>query len=237
MAFEAAKQFGKFSRLLSGFEAAQLHITLPDFHNLVLRQQQFELSILQGNLERIDQCETGIRFLQNQKEIVDIFENIKNNPAIPLRVVHHDAKINNVLFDLGTDKGLCVIDLDTVMPGYYFSDVGDMLRTYLSPAGEEDSDFSKIEIREEYFQEIVNGYFGEMQFVLSNAEKQFFVYAGKFAVYMQAIRFLTDYLLNDTYYAIQYETQNHVRANNQIELLKKYLAKEDRLNSIIESYS
>jgi thiamine kinase-like enzyme len=174
--------------------------------------------------------------LQNQNQIVEIFENIQKKPAIPLRVVHHDAKISNVLFDLGTDRGLCVIDLDTVMPGYYFSDVGDMLRTYLSPAGEEDSEFSKIEIREDYFEEIAKGYFGEMQSVLSQAEKQLFVYAGKFAIYMQAIRFLADYLMNDTYYSIQYKTQNLVRANNQVELLKRYSEKEDRLNQIIRSF-
>jgi thiamine kinase-like enzyme len=236
LAYEAAKQFGKFSRLLSHFEPSALHITLPDFHNLTLRQQQFHEAVQQGNSQRIAECAESIGFLQNQTQIVEIFESIQKNPAIPLRVVHHDAKINNVLFDLGTDRGLCVIDLDTVMPGYYFSDVGDMMRTYLSPAGEEDSAFSKIEIREDYFEEIAKGYFGEMQSVLSQAEKQLFVYAGKFAIYMQAIRFLADYLMNDTYYSIQYQTQNLVRANNQVELLKRYSEKEDRLNQIIRSF-
>ncbi len=236
LACEAAKQFGKFSRLLSDFEASDLHITLPDFHNLTLRQQQFQSAVQQGNSERITECEESIRFLQSQNQIVEIFESIQKNPDIPLRVVHHDAKISNVLFDLGTDRGLCVIDLDTVMPGYYFSDVGDMMRTYLSPAGEEDPAFNKIEIREEYFEEIAKGYFGEMQSVLSQAEKQLFVYAGKFAIYMQAIRFLADYLMNDTYYSIQYKTQNLVRANNQIELLRRYSEKEDRLNQIIRSF-
>ncbi len=152
-----------------------------------------------------------------------------------MRVVHHDAKINNVLFDIGNDAGLCVIDLDTVMPGYYISDVGDMLRTYLSPVSEEESDLSRIVIREEYFREIAKGYLGEMQLSLSLEEKQYFVYAGKFAIYMQALRFLTDYLYDDIYYSTKYRNQNLIRANNQITLLQRYMEKEDRLNEILNS--
>ena len=140
------------------------------------------------------------------------------------------------LFDIGTDKALCVIDLDTVMTGYYISDVGDMLRTYLSPAGEEESDFSLIRIREDYFQEIVKGYLGEMRSELSDEELLYFVYAGKFAIYMQAIRFLGDYLNNDRYYLVRYPDQNLVRANNQCELLKQYIGKEDQLNEILMNY-
>src|SRR5690606_6751457 len=94
-------------------------------------------------------------------------------------------------------KGLCVIDLDTVMPGYFISDVGDMMRTYLSAVSEEETDFNKIAIRKEFFKAIYDGYMGEMQDVLTDAEKPYFVYAGKFIIYMQAIRFLADYLQND----------------------------------------
>jgi len=236
LAYEAARQFGKFTRLLSKFEPAQLNITLPAFHDLTRRQQQFESAIQNGNKQRIAQSVESIAYLNNQKEIVEIFESIKDNPSFPLRVVHHDAKINNVLFDLGTDLGLCVIDLDTVMPGYYISDVGDMFRTYLTPASEEESDFSRIGIREDYFREIANGYLEEMQSELSEEEKKYFVYAGKFAIYMQAIRFLGDYLNNDTYYSFQYETQNLIRANNQVELLKKFTEKEQILDEIIKSF-
>jgi thiamine kinase-like enzyme len=236
LAYEAANQFGKFARLLSKFDTAQLHITISGFHNLTLRQQQFEAAKQKGNPERIAQAAESISFLRDQQEIVEIFERIKNNPSFILRVVHHDAKINNVLFDLGTDKGLCVIDLDTVMAGFYISDVGDMLRTYLSPASEEEPDFSKIEIREEYFNEIVKGYLGEMQSELSEVEKQYFVYAGKFSIYLQAIRFLTDYLNNDIYYNIQYGEQNLIRANNQVVLLKKFIEKEKELNKILSSF-
>jgi thiamine kinase-like enzyme len=235
LAFEAAKQFGKFTSLLNQFDASDLHITLPDFHNLSLRQQQFETSLKTGNKKRIMEAGETIAFLRTQRPLVETYEKIKNDPSFTLRVVHHDAKINNVLFDISNDTGLCVIDLDTVMPGYYISDVGDMLRTYLSPASEEESDFSKIEIRENYFLEIVKGYLGEMHSELSNEELQYFVYAGKFAIYMQAIRFLTDYLSDDIYYSISYKDQNLIRANNQSALLIHFIKKEDRLNEILKS--
>jgi thiamine kinase-like enzyme len=235
LAYEAAKQFGKFTSLLNKFDASALHITLPDFHNLTLRQQQFENSLRTGNKQRIEESGETIAFLRTQKPLVETYEKIKSDPSFTLRVVHHDAKINNVLFDIGNDSGLCVIDLDTVMPGYYISDVGDMLRTYLSPAGEEEPDFSRIEIREDYFQQIVKGYLGEMHSELSNEEIQYFVYAGKFAIYMQAIRFLTDYLTDDIYYSTSYKNQNLIRANNQSALLMSFIKKEDRLNEILNS--
>jgi thiamine kinase-like enzyme len=235
LAYEAAKQFGKFTKLLSGFDTAQLHITLPDFHNLSLRQQQYEHAIQYGNEKRIAESAESIIFLKEQKGIVETFERIKRSSSFPTRVIHHDAKINNVLFDVGTDQGLCVIDLDTVMPGYYISDVGDMLRTYLSPAGEEDAAYGHIGVREDFFREIAKGYLEEMQSELTEEEKQYFVYAGKFAIYMQAIRFLADYLNNDTYYSIRYEKQNLIRANNQVELLKRFIEKENRLEQILKS--
>jgi len=236
LAFEAAKQFGKFTRLLSAFDPTQLHITLPDFHNLALRYRQFLQALQTGTPERLEKSSACQAFLHSQQGIVKQFEAALKKPAFTQRVIHHDAKINNVLFDLGTHLGLCVIDLDTVMAGYYISDIGDMLRTYLSPAGEEESDGHLIEIREAYFQQIVEGYLGEMQFQLSDEELSYFVYAGKFAIYLQAIRFLTDYLNNDRYYLTQYPDHNLVRANNQVILLQRYLEKEVRLNQILENY-
>ena len=152
-----------------------------------------------------------------------------HNPSFKLRVTHHDTKISNVLFNQ-EDKGLCVIDLDTVMPGYFISDVGDMIRTYLSPANEEEKDFSKIEIREEYFSAIWKGYMSEMNDELSTEEKNHFIYAGKFMIYMQAIRFLTDHLNNDIYYGAKYPGHNLVRAGNQAVLLQRLLEKEALLS-------
>ena len=131
------------------------------------------------------------------------------------------------------DKGLCVIDLDTVMPGHFISDAGDMIRTYLSPVSEEEKDFSKIEIRENYFVSIFKGYMSEMSEELTVGEKNHFIYAGKFMIYMQAIRFLTDHLNNDIYYGAKYENQNFVRAGNQSTLLKRLIENEKKLMDLI----
>src|SRR5688572_9345457 len=144
-AFEAAFQFGTFTRNLSDFDASQLHITIPDFHNLSLRYSQFENSLQHGSSSRIKQSKHLIEEIKNHTHILAEFEKIQTNKNVKKRVTHHDTKISNVLFD-EQGKGLCVIDLDTIMPGYFISDVGDMFRTYLSPANEEEKDFSKIEV-------------------------------------------------------------------------------------------
>ncbi len=219
-AYEAARQFGKFSRLLTGLDVKELKITLPDFHNLTLRYEQFENALQLGNPERISKASDLISFLQKHKKIVDEYETCKQ--LIKSRCTHHDTKISNVLFD-EADKGLCVIDLDTVMPGFFISDVGDMMRTYICPVSEEESDFSRIVMRKEFYEAIINGYLSEMGEELSEAEKHYTPYAGKFMIYMQAIRFLTDHINNDAYYGAKYEGHNFVRAANQATLLKRFM--------------
>lgn len=232
-AFEAARKFGEFTKLLSAFPVEKLQITLPDFHNLTLRYQQFLDALETGNKTRIHESKKLIEFIKDNKNIVEIYENILLNPSFKLRVTHHDTKISNVLFDTN-NKGLCVIDLDTVMPGYFISDVGDMMRTYLSPANEEEKDFSKIEIREAYFKSIWEGYMSQMKDELNRDERRHFIYSGKFMIYMQAIRFLADHLNNDTYYGAKYEGHNFVRAGNQIALLERLIEKEELLKGLIK---
>lgn len=222
-AYEAARQFGKFTHLLSHLDISKLQITLPDFHNLSLRYQQFLIALANGNKERINKCKESIHFIQEQVYIVREFDKITADANFRLRVTHHDTKISNILFD-EHNKGICVIDLDTVMPGYFISDVGDMMRTYLSPVSEEEQDYSKISIRPGFVEAIIDGYGSEMNDELSLTEKEYFLYSGKFMIYMQAIRFLTDYINNDIYYGEKYPDHNLVRANNQIVLLQKLMA-------------
>lgn len=233
-AYEAARQFALFTKLLSHMDAGNLRITLPDFHNLSLRYEQFITALNSGNTERVQEANDIIYTLLHLKSIVDDFEQIRHNSDFKIRVMHHDTKISNILFDK-EQHGLCVIDLDTVMPGYFISDVGDMLRTYLSPVSEEEADLDKIEIRDAFFKAIVQGYLSEMCQQLTSAEKAHFVYAGKFMIYMQALRFLTDYLNNDVYYGARYEKHNLVRARNQTNLLQKLIAKEDTLQQFVQS--
>jgi Ser/Thr protein kinase RdoA (MazF antagonist) len=229
-AYEAARQFGRFTRLLSGIKLAELKITIPDFHNLSLRYQQFLNALETGDKNRIKECNKIIKALKSFNVIVKEYEALKKDPAFKLRVTHHDTKISNVLFD-NKDKGLCVIDLDTMMPGYFISDLGDMMRTYLCPVSEEEADFSKIEIREDIYHAIVNGYYSEMKNELTPTEVNHFFYAGKYMIYMQSLRFITDYLNHDSYYGAKYSTQNKVRGENQLVLLEKLVAKETELNS------
>ncbi|WP_394353154.1 phosphotransferase enzyme family protein [Mucilaginibacter humi] len=227
-AYEAAKQFGKFSRLLNDFDADSLKYTLPDFHNLSLRVDQFKSAIKNAAVDRLDKAAVEIKQIEKYEDIAETYRQLVEEKKIPLRVIHHDTKINNVLFD-ADDKGLCVIDLDTVMPGYFISDVGDMMRTYLSPANEEERDLAKVFIQEDNFTAIYKGYMMEMGDVLTLAEKELFFYSGQFMIYMQAVRFLTDYLNGDVYYHTTYPGQNLVRAQNQLSLLNKYISAQTRL--------
>jgi len=233
-AFEAALQFGKFTKLLSGLESTKLHITIPDFHNLTLRYRQFEEALKYGNEARIKQSTSYIDEIKKHVHILDSFEKICQSRNVKNRVTHHDTKISNVLFN-DEGKGICVIDLDTVMTGYFISDVGDMMRTYLSSASEEEKDFTKIDVREDFFRAIVQGYLGNMSDELTGEERSLILYAGLFLIYMQAIRFLADYFNNDSYYGASYEEHNLVRAGNQLTLLKKLEEKKTKLDEIISN--
>ena len=230
--FEAARKFGELTKLLCDFPIDKLKITLPDFHNISLRYQQFLQAIDNGNKERIKESHDLIEYLKSQKKIVAEYEQIQLSNQFKLRVTHHDTKINNVLFN-DEEKGICVIDLDTLMPGYFISDVGDIIRTYISPVDENAKDLSKIKVREDYFTAVAEGYLNEMHDKLSEEELQHFVYAGKFMIYMQALRFLTDFLNNDVYYGSAYEGHNYYRAANQVQLLKLLIEKEEQFSSIV----
>ena len=229
-AYEAAIQFGRFTRLLCGLDISGLGITIPSFHNLGLRYEQFLTALENGNKDRITASTDLIEQVINNQSIVAVYTALLSDPQFKLRVTHHDTKISNVLFD-GQDKGLCVIDLDTVMPGYFISDVGDMLRTYLCPVSEEEKDYSKIEVRDDFYKAIINGYKEEMKNELTEKENKYFFYAGKFMIYMQALRFITDHINDDKYYGAKYEGQNLVRATNQMVLLQRYLEKEKDLGN------
>ncbi|MGI8601247.1 MAG: phosphotransferase enzyme family protein [Chitinophagaceae bacterium] len=228
-AYEAASQFGRFTSMFSGMQVKKLRITIPGFHDLRLRYRQFLTALKKGNAQRITFAKEPIQKLLHYSFIEEEYRFIQSHPDFKVRVTHHDTKISNVLFN-DYNEGICVIDLDTVMPGYFISDLGDMMRTYLSAANEDETDFEKIIIRKEMYKAIKNGYLNEMKDELTKTETDSFYYSGKFIIYMQAIRFLTDYLKNDTYYGAQYENQNYDRAGNQIVLLEQYLNMEKILS-------
>jgi Ser/Thr protein kinase RdoA (MazF antagonist) len=220
-AYEAALQFGRFTAVFDGMDTSRLRETIPGFHDLSHRWHQFEEALRDGDPSRRRESRDPIDFLQSRRDIVDTYERICADPSFRLRVTHHDTKISNVLFDR-SGKGLCVIDLDTVMPGRFISDVGDMYRTYLSPVSEEESDMDRISIRPGFKKAIRDGYLVHMSEHLTSTESEHFEYAGEFMIYMQALRFLTDHLNRDVYYGASYEGHNLVRASNQARLLQAF---------------
>lgn len=234
-AFQAARQFGSFTRMLNGLDVNRLQITLEDFHDLSMRFSQFAEIEKIADEQRLLKASEAIQAIYIHAEIVAVFNKIKESNQFILRATHHDTKISNVLFN-ANDEAICVIDFDTLMPGYFISDVGDMMRTYLCPVSEEETNLDKIKINPEYFQAIMEGYLGEMKGILTNEEKRHFAYSGKFMIYMQALRFLTDYLNNDMYYGASYETHNLQRALNQLRLLEKYTELEDRFEERVELF-
>lgn len=220
-AYEAAKQFGNFTASFNGFDVLQLSPSIIDFHNLSYRWKQFRDALKNGNEERIKQNKRIIQQIENDFGIVAFYKKIIDSDSFKRRVTHHDTKISNVLFS-EKNKGICVIDLDTVMSGYVISDLGDMFRTYLSAANEEEIDLELVEARKDFYTAIIEGYKENMADQMTQDEMRNINYAGEFMIYMQALRFFTDYLLNDMYYHINYSENNLQRTFNQLKLLKSF---------------
>ena len=216
----AANQFGLFTASLIEFPIAQLKVTIPQFHNLALRYHQFEQALIHGDAKRIETAKEAILFQQSHQAYVKKWIDFTTNKEAHLRVTHHDTKISNVLFK--EEYAICVIDLDTTMPGYYISDVGDMCRTYLCPVNEACQDLNQIKVLPERWTAIQNGYLAAMGEFLTNFEKDHFAFSGQFIIYMQALRFLTDYLQLDQYYKVDRPRQNLDRTLNQNQLLIEF---------------
>jgi thiamine kinase-like enzyme len=220
-AYEASFQFGRFTAAFKDFTPETLKETIPQFHDLAFRWKQFMDALKVGNQKRIQFARKEIDQIQDHYHIVEKFNSIKSTNSFLKRVTHHDTKISNVLFD-SSSKGICVIDLDTVMAGFFISDVGDMFRTYLSSANEEEQDLEKVVARKDFYNAILEGYLEIMNDQMTVEERQNFSYAGEFMIYMQALRFITDFINDDVYYGISYEINNYNRTKNQLRLLKEF---------------
>lgn len=233
-AYEAAMQFGRLSRLLDGFDTSLLKPSIPGFHDLGLRYDQFKEALKNAPAHLKESSEEEVEKAIRHTFILDYFNSYKNSKNFPDRVMHHDTKISNMLFDKDTMKGICVIDLDTLMPGKFISDLGDMMRTYLCPFSENEPDLEKIFIRVDYFEAIIQGYLHEMSSILTSTEKELILFSGKYLIYMQALRFLTDYLNGSIYYPIAYPEQNLDRTRNQFKLLSELSDNEKLLQDIVD---
>ena len=220
--FMAAKSFASFTKSLNGMKADQLEIIIPHFHNLAFRYKQFEDTVKNASISRLLKSTHVISEIRDRTRLVDFYREVEGNETdYPVRVMHHDCKISNILFDTSTNAVICPVDLDTVMPGKYFSDIGDMIRTMACTEEENSSSWETIDVQPEYYKAIINGYMEGIGKDLTGAEKQHIHQSGLLLTYMQCLRFVTDFLNNDIYYKTTYPEQNLNRALNQLILLEK----------------
>lgn len=233
-AYEAARMFGYFQRLLVDLPDPKLNETISDFHNTPKRLQDFMEILDKDSHNRAVQVKEEIQFVLENASICDGLLGLVGKGLIPERITHNDTKINNVLFDAAEEKGICVIDLDTVMPGLSLYDFGDMVRTATCQAAEDEQDLSKIHLDVTFFEQIAKGYAQETAGFLTDAEKKHLVFAGKLITFEQMIRFLGDYLNGDVYYKIRRPEHNLDRVRTQMKLIQSILSQEDHMNDLTE---
>lgn len=216
----AATAFATLARNLSGVDCRRFRETIPRFHDLSFRYRQFEQAIQNAERDAIDKSDECINSIRQNHDLVLEYETLTKSNSVPLRVMHNDTKINNVLFDKRTGKAVCVIDLDTLMPGYFFYDFGDMIRTFVSPVSEEEQNLDLIVVRDDIRSAVEQCYLKELEPVLTKAELQCVSFSGPMMTYIMAIRFLKDFLDGNKYFQTTYPEQNLTRAQNQIRLLQ-----------------
>ena len=220
--FTAASCFASFTKTLGGLNTDQFDIIIPGFHNLSFRYQQFEEAVKTAHIKKLLKATHVISEIRNHLALVNFYEEVeKHTTDYPVRIMHHDCKISNILFDTHTHAAICPVDLDTVMPGKYFSDIGDMIRTMACTEEENSTAWETIDVKPDYYNAIINGYLEGMGDHLTQPEKKNIHKAGLLLTYMQCIRFVTDFLNNDIYYKTVYPEQNLNRALNQLILLEK----------------
>jgi aminoglycoside phosphotransferase (APT) family kinase protein len=235
LAQEAARMFGWFQRMLTDLPGAPLYETIPDFHTTPKRFQAFQEVLQKDPCNRAQGARAEIDFVLANAAICDVLLDHVAQGDIPVRITHNDTKINNVMLDETTHKGVCVIDLDTVMPGLSLYDFGDMVRTATNPAEEDEQDLSQVCMRMPMFEMLVRGFALETHSFLTPTEKQYLTFAGKLITFEQMIRFLADHLAGDTYYKIHRDNHNLDRSRTQMKLVQSIIAQEEAMSSLVDS--
>ena len=236
MAYEGGRALGKFQQFLSDLPGGPLHETIPGFHDLGIRLDDFNRALNADAFNRAQFAvdETDL-FITHADEMLGVYNLIREG-TFPLRVTHNDTKFNNILFDEHANA-LCIIDLDTVMNGYVLYDFGDAIRTLTNTTHEDDPDTSRVGFDFELYEEFAKGYVLETMKLLTANEIKYLAFSAKFMTYMIALRFLTDYLEGDVYYKTDHENHNLERTRNQLALLKKMDAEYGRMAGVIENLS
>lgn len=228
------KTFGNFESMLADLDAP-LAETIPDFHNIEFRLQQLRDAVKEDKAGRVTEVASLLQEIENRSDAMCLGERLYREHKLPKRTCHCDTKVNNMLFDADGNV-LCVIDLDTVMPSFIFSDFGDFLRSAANTGAEDDQNLDNVSFNMDIFKSFTRGYLESTQSFLLPVEKENLPYAALLFPYMQTVRFLADYLNGDTYYKIQYPTHNLVRTKAQWKLFTSAESKLDEMKEFLSLF-
>ena len=209
--------------------------TIPDFHNTRKRFDTLQKAIQDDHFNRAKAAALDIEFALKMENVVDVLLKAHAQGKIPERITHNDTKFNNVMLDVETGKEMCVVDLDTVMPGLVHYDFGDMVRTTTSPTMEDEKDLSKVQMRMPMFEALARGYLSTAGDFLNAAEKSHLAFAGKLITFTIGVRFLTDYLMGDTYFRVHRPGHNLDRCRTQFKLVESIQRQEKSMQKLIDN--
>ncbi len=234
--YRVAKSFGKFQNMLKDFPAEKLNETIVNFHNTVSRYKDFKDAVAADHASRAATVQKEIQFVLDREKDAGVILDAIADGSVPLRVTHNDTKLNNILVDKATGEGICVIDLDTVMPGSMLYDFGDSIRFGASTAAEDEKDLDKVWMDLELFEQYVKGYLETLGDSITPKEIELLPFSAKLLTLECGSRFLADYLNGDTYFRIHYPEQNLDRARTQLKLVADMESKMDQMAAIVKKY-
>ena len=236
LSYEAGKAFGDFQSMLSDLPEGSLGETIPNFHNMEFRLQQFHDAVKANAAGRLEEVKDLIEEVEKRAEAMCIQERLYREGKLQKRTKHCDTKVNNMMFDADTDKVLCVIDLDTVMPGFVLSDIGDFIRTGANTGAEDDENLDNVNVNMDIFKAYTRGYMETAKAFLSPLEISLLPYGGRLLTYMQTVRFLTDYINGDTYYKIHSPKHNLIRTKAQFKLLQSLEEHAEEMDGFMKEW-
>lgn len=234
LAYQTAKVFGQFQKDLVDLPGDRLFETIPDFHNTPKRFSNFQLALERDSLNRATMVREEIEFALSQESVTKTLLDLHARGEIPERITHNDTKLNNLLIDDESGEGICVIDLDTVMPGLALYDFGDMVRTATCPALEDEPDLSKVTMDIGLYEALVKGYLSSAGEFLTPAERSNLAFSGKLLTFETGLRFLTDYLEGDVYFKTHRQGHNLDRCRTQFKLVTSIEEQEDAMNRLAD---
>lgn len=234
-AYEAGRAFGEFQSLLADLPGERLHETIPDFHHARKRFAALQAAIAADRVGRVATAGPEIEFALAQEPWIGTLLDAQAAGEIPERITHNDTKFNNVMLDWETGRALCVVDLDTVMPGLVHYDFGDMVRTTTSPTLEDEQDLAKVHMQMPMFEALARGYLEATRSFLTPAEKKYLAFAGRLITYIIGIRFLTDYLSGDVYFRVHRPAHNLDRCRTQFKLVRSIMEQEAAMQRFVDS--